>query len=112
MMQDDDAVDVLDFPPAKSIVQVLKEALGEQPVGFAAAALLAGSFPGQDDSMPLWLAKQLGSDPASSLSHAAGVSPNNSGLQMLQQGSLVTGVTALAKQQSGLQMLCDPVIVR
>lgn len=92
MVQEDGAVDVVDFPPPKSLLQVLKEALGEQPKEFAAAALLAGSLAGQDADAAVWwgvLAKQLGIDDASSL----------------PQRSLV-------QQQSGLQMLCDPGTIR
>ena len=115
MVQEDDAVEVVDFPPAKSVFQLLKEALGDQPSGFATAALLAGSLPLQKDgtALPVWwltLAKQLGIDSVSSLLSAADVSSSNNGVQLMQQGPLVTGVSA--QQQSGLQMLCDPIIVR
>ena len=114
MVQEDDAVEVVDFPPPKSVFQLLKEALGEQPSGFATAALLVGSLPPQNDgsALPVWwlaLAKQLDIDCVSSLLSAADVSPSNNGVQLMQQRLLVTDVSA--QQQSGLQMLCDPIIV-
>lgn len=114
-MQEDDAVEVVDFPPAKSVFQLLKEALGEQPIGFAAAALLASSLQAQNGStaLPFWwlaLTRQLGIDSDSSQPLAADVLPTSSGAQLLQQGSLATSVSA--QQQRGLQMLCDPAIVR
>lgn len=115
MMQEDDAVEVVDFPPAKSVFQLLKEALGEQSIGFAAAALLASSLQAQHDStaLPFWwlaLARQLGIDNVSSQPISADFFPTSSGPQLLQQGSLANNVSA--PQQSGLQMLCDSVIVR
>ena len=115
MLQEDDAVEVVDFPPAKSVFQLLKEALGEQPSGFATAALLAGSMPPQIDgtALPVWwlaLAKQLGIDIVSSLLPAADGRLSNTGVRLMQSEPLVAGVSA--QQQSGLQMLCDPVIVR
>lgn len=115
LVQEDHAVEVVDFPPAKSVFQLLKEALGEQPSGFATAALLAGSLQPQTDgsALPVWwlaLARQLGIDSVSSLLPAADRSLSNTGVQLMQSEPLVAGVTA--QQQSGLQMLCDPVIVR
>ena len=114
VVQEADAVDVVDFPPPKTLLQVLKEALGEQPSEFAAAALLAGMLPGQGADMAVWwrlLAKQLGIHDAILLpNHAAGAGLRD-GVQLLQQGSHLTGTNALVLQQSGLQMLCDPVIV-
>ena len=115
MLQEDDAVEVVDFPPAKSVFQLLKEALGEQPSGFATAALLAGSMPPQIDgtALPVWwlaLAKQLGIDIVSSLLPAADGRLSNTGVRLMQSEPLEAGVSA--QQQSGLQMLCDPVIVR
>lgn len=104
-------MDVIDFPPPKSILQLLKEALGEQPNSFAVAAQLAAAAlqAGQDSSMSAWwlmLARQLGRD-------QAGLQPTilgTDGLQLLQQGAIVTGISAHAEQQSGLQLLCDPAI--
>lgn len=115
IMQEDDAVEVVDYPPAKSVFQLLKEALGEQPIGFAATALLASSLQAQNDSaaLPFWwltLTRQLGVDSVNSLPPPADVFPSSSGPQLLQQGSLAASVSA--QQQSGMQMLCDPVIVR
>ncbi|DBA72260.1 TPA: hypothetical protein ACH3X2_010646 [Trebouxia sp. C0005] len=46
LSQEDDAVEVVDFPPPKSFIQLLREALSKQPQGFemvAAAASLMGS---------------------------------------------------------------------
>ena len=111
MVQDDNAVEVIDFPPPKSVFQLLKEALEEQPTGFATAALLAGSLPPQMDgtALPVWwlaLAKQLGIDDVSLLLRTADASLIRSGVQLKQHAAGVS-----AQQQSGLQMLCDPVFV-
>lgn len=95
MVQEKDAVDVVDFPPPKSLFQLLKEALGGQSSEFAAAALLAGSLPGPNADMAVWwhaLAKQRASSQP--------------------QGPHITTASTFAQQQSGLQMLCEPVVVR
>ena len=114
MVQEDNAVEVVNFPPAKSVFQLLKEALGEQPSGIATAALLAGSLPPQSDgnTLPLWwlaLARQLGINDLSYLLPTADVNLSKCGVQLMQQQPLVAGVSA--QQQSGLQLLCDPVVV-
>ncbi|KAL0050980.1 hypothetical protein WJX82_011683 [Trebouxia sp. C0006] len=41
LSQEDDAVEVIDFPPPKSFIQVLREALSKQPQGFGMMAAAA-----------------------------------------------------------------------
>lgn len=116
MFQDDDKVDVVDFPPAKSVFELLRKALGGESVSLSAADLAASqTVAGQNPLMAFWwltLARQLGLDNAYMLSGFADGTMSSSGVQLLQQGTFVSGMSANAEQQSGLQMLCSHVDVR
>ena len=103
-------MDVVDFPPPKSVFQLLKEALGGQQGGFAATS--SASTLQNDGLLPLWwlaLAKQLGLAQVPLMST---ILCGDNGAMMMQHGTTVSGLAAYVDQQRGLQMLCEPVIVR
>ena len=109
-MQDDDAVDVVDFPSPKSVIQLIREALGEQPHGFgvlAAIASLAASQSADSSGLVplLWLAmaRQPG---LQAVLPAGAATAHISGGQDL--GSIITGVDSHMPQLGGVQMLHMP----
>lgn len=111
-MQDDDAVDVVDFPPPKSVIQLIREALGEQPQGFgvlAAIASLAASQSADSSVLAplLWLAVARQPGPQAHAVLPAGVATAHvGGGQGL--GSIITGVDSRMPQLGGVQMLHMP----
>lgn len=111
-MQEDDAVDVVDFPPPKSVIQLIREALGEQPRGFgmlAAIASLAVSQSADSSGLVplLWLAmaRQPGLQ-AHAVLPAGAATAHISGGQDL--GSIITGMDSRRPQLGGVQMLHMP----
>ena len=116
MMQDADKVDVVDFPPAKSVFELLRKAVGGESLSLSAADLAAlQPIAGQNPMMAFWwlaLARQLGLDKAYAMPGFAGGTTSGTGVQLLQHSTVLSGMSAHAEQQSGLQMLCSPVFVR
>lgn len=111
-VQGDNAVEVVDFPPVKSVIQLLREALDGQSSGFgtlAAAVQLAQAQSGSSSGMSmlapfLWpvLAAQGGLYGNAALPGAVSAAQ---GVQMMNEGSLITGLHSHAHHLEGVQML-------
>ncbi len=121
-MQDNDAVEVVDFPPPKSVIQLLREALGDQPPGFGVLSAVAELMEPHSASTAanpvlapfLWYAmsermRRQGDTALPSTLHS--IRQGSNGLQMLHAGSVLAGASALSGQNRGVQMLYNPTIV-
>ncbi len=110
-MQEDDAVEVIDFPPPKSFIQLLREALSKQPQGFgmmaAAASLMGPQFGDASILAPLlWLAMahQPGLQSHAILPAAAA---QVNGVPDI--ANMVTGRQSYLSHLGGVQMLQAPM---
>ena len=103
VMQEEDAVDVVDFPPPKSIFQLLKDSLGGQPhgLGLLAAAVQAQSTTSSILNPLVWLAlaQQNSALPPGALSATSA-------------GCMVSGVGTQMFKPAGIQMLHVPADIR
>ncbi len=111
VVQEDDAVEVVDFPPPKSFIQLLREALSKQPQGFdmvtAAATLMGPQFGDASILTPLlWLAMahQPGLQ-SYALLPAAAAQVNG----VPDIASMVTGRHTYLSHLGGVQMLHAPM---
>jgi len=110
-VQEDDAVEVIDFPPPKSFIQLLREALSKQPQGFgmmaAAASLMGPQFGDASILAPLlWLAMahQPGLQSHAILPAAAA---QVNGVPDI--ANMVTGRQSYLSHLGGVQMLQAPM---
>lgn len=111
LSQEDDAVEVVDFPPPKSFIQLLREALSKQPQGFgmmAAAASVMGPQFGDDSILTLLLWLAMAHQPGLQ-SHALlpAAAAQVSGIPDI--ASMVTGRQSYLSHLGGLQMLHAPM---
>ena len=113
-VQEDDAVEVIDFPPPKSFIQLLREALSKQPQGYgmmaAAASLMGPQFGDASILTPLlWLsmAHQPGLQ-----SHAIlpGAAAHVNGVPDIT--SVLTGRHGYMPHLGGVQMLQAPMHIK
>ena len=110
-VQEDDAVEVIDFPPPKSFIQLLREAVSKQPQGFgmvaAAAGLIGPQFGDASVLTPLlWLA--MAHQPGLQ-SHAPlpGAAAQFNGVPDIT--SVLTGRHSHKSHLGGVQMLQAPM---
>ncbi len=112
-VQEDDAVEVIDFPPPKSFIQLLREAVSKQPQGFgmlaAAASLMEPQLSDASVLTPLlWLA--MAHQPGLQ-SHALlpGAAAHVNGVPDIT--SMITGRASYMSHLGGVQMLQAPMHV-